>query len=214
MNYLAHLLLAQREAKTLLGALMGDFRKHVDVRELPEAILRGMEHHRAVDRYTDSHPLVRNLKSLFSQQRRRYAGIIIDISFDHFLSRHWQLFSAEHRSEFIDYVYDCLRQCRTSMPPRMQQAMHYMIQEDWLGSYVELAGVESSLNRLSRRIRFQNNLHGAIEEVAENYSGLERGFLEFFPQLQLYARPLATTATLSESTLVTETGCQPTFHLV
>ncbi|OGT77947.1 MAG: hypothetical protein A3J35_03760 [Gammaproteobacteria bacterium RIFCSPLOWO2_02_FULL_52_10] len=189
MNYLAHLVLAPREAHAILGALMGDFRKHVNVRELPEEILLGMEHHRAVDKFTDSHPQVRCLKKLFSQNRRRYAGIIIDITFDHFLSRHWHAFSAENRSEFIDYVYGCLRQRWPVMPPRMQHAMHYMLQEDWLGSYVDLAGVENSLNQLSRRIRFQNNLYGAIAEVKDNYPALERGFLEFFPQLIDHVTP-------------------------
>jgi acyl carrier protein phosphodiesterase len=80
------------------------------------------------------------------------------------------------------------------MPPRMRQVMDYLVAEDWLGSYADLAGVEISLNRLSRRIRFRNNLHGAIGEVRENYAALEQGFLVFFPALQAHmtqcARPL------------------------
>jgi len=184
MNYLAHLQLAPREARVILGALMGDFRKYVNLPSLPVAIIRGMEHHRAVDKFTDSHPQVKSLKELFSRCRRRYAGIIIDITFDHFLSRHWQRFNMDDRSEFITYVYGCLRQDLCIMPPRMQRVTNHMLHEDWLGSYTDLAGVENSLNGVSRRIRFANNLYGAIAEVVENYHELEHGFLEFFPELQ------------------------------
>ena len=189
MNYLAHVLLAPREVHAILGALMGDFRKHVNWCELPVPIVQGMEHHRAVDKFTDSHPQVSSMKKLFSRARRRYAGIILDITFDHFLSRHWQAFTAEDRTEFIDFVYGCLRQSPAILPLRMHHAMHYMMQEDWLGSYAELDGVASSLNRLSQRMRFQNQLYGSIEEVRANYTALEQGFLEFFPQLIDHVTP-------------------------
>ena len=208
MNYLAHLQLAPRQADAILGALLGDFRRHVDLSQLPPSIMLGVVHHRAVDKFTDSHPLIADMKSLFSRERRRYAGIIIDISFDHFLSRHWRRFNTDGREEFIRYAHGCLRQGQALLPPRMRQLLGYLIAEDWLGSYAELAGVADSLDRLARRLRFRNQLHGAIEEVHSNYLALERGFLEFYPQLQAHMRPS------SGSALVTETRREPAFHLV
>ena len=79
------------------------------------------------------------------------------------------------------------------MPPRMQRVTNHMLHEDWLGSYTDLAGVENSLNGVSRRIRFANNLYGAIAEVVENYHELEHGFLEFFPLLQTHMNQLQET---------------------
>lgn len=184
MNYLAHLLLSPRETHAIVGNLMGDFRKHLKSENLPENLLQGIENHCRVDKYTDSHPVIKKLKAVFSKERRRFAGIILDVSFDHFLSRHWSLFNDENRTDFIQYVYGCLNQSKSVMPAKMQHAMHYMIEQDWLGSYAELTGIERSLNRMSHRIRFKNNLYGAIDEVKENDAVLEQGFLEFFPQLQ------------------------------
>lgn len=183
MNYLAHLSLSPRSTYAVVGNLMGDFRKYMHDTPVPHEVLLGIENHCRVDRYTDSHAVVRGLKPVFSSRRRRFAGIILDVVFDHFLSRHWHRFHDEDRLDYIGYVYGCLQRGTDVMPPRMQRAVHYMIAEDWLGSYADLDGIAICLDRMARRIRFDNMLSGAVEEVQENYRELEAGFLEFFPQL-------------------------------
>lgn len=183
MNYLAHLHLSVPSTQAIVGNLMGDFRKHITDTSLPGEVLLGIENHCRVDRFTDSHPVILELKYLFSSKRRRFAGIILDVAFDHFLSRHWQVFHEQDRLDYIGYVYQCLQRGRKLMPARMQHAVHYMITENWLGSYINLDGIDTCLNRMSLRIRFKNNLHGAVEEVRGNYADLEQGFLAFFPQL-------------------------------
>lgn len=162
---------------------MGDFRRHVNGMDLPAGVVRGIENHLRVDRFTDNHPDVRALKVCFSRERRRYAGIILDVAFDHFLALHWESYSTESRESFIDHCYDCLDSGMDLMPVRMQQAVKFMIREDWLGSYLELSGVEVALDRMARRIRFKNSLQGAIEEVARNYHNIGEVFHGFFPGL-------------------------------
>ena len=191
MNYLAHLSLSHRSTHALVGNLMGDFRKHIQATKLPEGVLQGIENHCRIDKFTDNHPEIRNLKNVFSNQRRRFAGIIMDVAFDHFLSCHWHEYYQEDRRIFIDYAYTCLRRGACLMPPRMQHAVHSMITEDWLGSYADLSGIAVSLNRMSQRIRFQNKLYGAVEEIQANYAVLDRGFLEFYPQLIAYINDLS-----------------------
>lgn len=186
MNYLAHADLSFPDSLSILGNLMGDFRKYIRNADLPDRVMLGIENHCRVDRFTDNHPGIINLKKLFSRHRRRYAGIIIDISFDYFLSKHWHKFNDGARDIFIGYVYDCLDHCRALMPSQMQRVMHYMIEEDWMGSYARMSGIETSLDRISYRIRFENNMRGAIEEVESNYEELENRFLEFYPQLNKY----------------------------
>lgn len=189
MNYLAHLTLSPRTTHALVGNLMGDFRKHVSAANLlPEDVLRGIENHCLIDKFTDKHPVICSLKNIFSKRRRRFAGIIMDVAFDYFLSCHWYDYQDEERTTFINHVYSCLRQGGCYMPPRMQHVVHYMIVEDWLGSYADLSGIATSLNRMSQRIRFRNNLFGAVEEVQANYTELECGFLEFYPQLIEYVK--------------------------
>ena len=79
MNYLAHLALAQPNHHSLVGNLLGDFCKGVPLNSLPTTILAGLANHRAVDSFTDQHPLVRQSRLLFSAQRRRFAGIALDV---------------------------------------------------------------------------------------------------------------------------------------
>jgi acyl carrier protein phosphodiesterase len=165
---------------------MGDFIRGINVSELPPVIARGVQNHKAVDRFTDSHEILRSLKANFSSQRRRFAGIIIDVVFDHFLIKHWQNYSSENLGEFTAYCYESLAGLHHVMPTRMQQKVDWMIGCDLLNSYAQLKGISNALNGMSRRIRFENTLAGAIEEVDNHYTTLEQGFLAFFSQLRAH----------------------------
>ena len=188
MNYLAHLALAQPHPEFRLGCLMGDFRKHLDEKSLPLTVRQGICEHLLVDRYTDNHDRVRELKQLFSPSRRRFAGIILDVTFDHFLIRHWQRYWQSSRECVVDSIYHDMNQQRALMPRPMRQVVERMIASDWLSSYESLEGVGVALDRMSVRIRFKNKLHGAREELERHYEALDRGFLDFFPQLLQYTR--------------------------
>ena len=183
MNYLAHLRLSRPDAESMVGNLMGDFRKYLCSDSLPDTVRLGIENHVRVDKFTDSNALILDLKRLFSHERRRFAGIIIDVVFDYFLICHWQRFSNEKLDLFIDGIHDSISSQWNIMPGRMRYVMGYMIREDWLRSYSTLEGIDYALNRMSARIRFENKLGGAIEEVEYHYQELEEGFLQFFPEL-------------------------------
>lgn len=182
MNYLAHLFLAQRNPYSLVGNLMGDFIRDVDINRLPHAIAQGVKNHKAVDRFTDTHEVLVELKAGFTR-RRRYAGIIIDVVFDYFLIKHWDHYSREVRADFIAYCYDSLLTLKHTMPQRMRHRMLWMVQQDLLNSYAGLEGIADALNGISMRMRFENQLQGAIEDVVDQYEALENGFLRFFKDL-------------------------------
>ncbi len=93
MNYLAHLHLAEDSDESLLGNLLGDFVKgHLGNEYSPE-IIKGIKTHRKVDAYTDSNEKFLACKKLLRPDRRRFAGIIVDLSFDHFLAKNWSQYS-------------------------------------------------------------------------------------------------------------------------
>ena len=198
MNYLAHLRLSRRDKHSIIGNLMGDFRRYLHGMILPADILVGVKNHQRVDKFTDSHAEIRRLKTCFSRKRRRYAGIILDVAFDHFLALHWNRFSQEPRDIFIRYCYSCLAGGMDLMPARMQQTVTYMIHEDWLGSYEDLSGIGITLDRLARRIRFENYLGGSVEEVAHNYDYIEEGFQRFFPAVMLHVNGINRQADVIE----------------
>ena len=169
---------------------MGDFLRGVKVKSLPAAIALGVHNHLAVDRFTDSHPGLRQLKTNFSSERRRFAGIILDVVFDHFLIKHWRDHTREDLAAFTAYCYQSLDQLRQVMPTVMRQRVGWMIQYDLLNSYTELQGVANALNGISRRMRFDNCLAGAVEEIKAHYPVLEENFHTFFAELCAHVRDI------------------------
>ena len=200
MNYLAHLYLAEQSREGLLGSLLGDFVKGRLDDRFPETVRRGITLHRAIDSFTDAHPLHLASRNRIGKQRRRYAGIIVDVCYDHFLSRHWADYSSESLTCFTVRVYDVLREHRDDLPDRLQRMAPHMIADDWLGSYSDLSNVGRALDGIAQRITRSNPLAGALTEIETNYAALDDDFRRFFPELQTQARQiLSTLVRLQES---------------
>ncbi len=183
MNYLAHLFLAQPTADSYFGNLLGDFQRGVNLNDFPAAVRRGVANHIHVDRFTDNHALVKHAKTLVSARRRRYAGIMLDILFDHFLIKHWQRYSNQSLSSFCQHAYQRLDSRVYNMPQRMQNVVNSMLEHRWLTNCTSLSGVDKALDRTADRIRFRHRFHGSIEEVYLHYAEFEKAFTVFFPQL-------------------------------
>lgn len=183
MNHFAHIFLAQSGVESRVGNLLGDFARGVDTRALSPGVYNGLINHRAVDAFTDQHPLVRGAKSLFSAQRRRFAGVALDVLFDHYLIRHWSRFSNQDRYQFTQAAYGDLSRGQPLMPPGMQRTIIHMVDHDWFEAYASLDTIGYALDRVAGRIRFANRFLGIIEEIRAHDAELEAVFLEFFPQL-------------------------------
>jgi acyl carrier protein phosphodiesterase len=186
MNYLAHLFLSEGTPESLIGNLLGDFVKGSAVNLYPQEIIKGIYLHRKVDSYTDSHAIVRSSKSLVCHERCRFAGVLIDVFYDHFLAKNWLEYSEIPLREFSVRVYKILQDSRDILPESLKQVMPTIIDRDLLGSYQEIEGINRALNRMSLRIKRTNNLAGGIEDLTANYQQLESDFRAFFPDLISY----------------------------
>jgi len=183
VNYLAHLLLSPEDDLSRLGNIMADFMRDVKREALPIEVWNGIQLHRLVDIYTDSHEVVRDLRRQFSPERRRFAGIILDVVFDHFLIKHWKKYSSSSFHTFVDKCYQDLLQNRSIIPSRMEFVVGWMIKQDWIRSYAELENVGRALDGLAGRLKLEHGFHGSIEEIEAHYLIIEKGFLKFFPEL-------------------------------
>jgi len=191
LNYLAHTALANPNHFSLVGNLLGDFCKGVTLSTLPPPVLAGLKNHRAVDVFTDSHPNVVEAKKFFSPSRRRFAGIALDVLFDHFLICHWTRFYDQPFGEYKQQLYTNLAAAEYLMPASMALTMRSVRQHDWFLTYQQLSGLGCALDRIASRIRFSNQFAGIIEEIRPNYALFEQIFLQFYPQLQQHVVEMA-----------------------
>jgi acyl carrier protein phosphodiesterase len=77
-----------------LGGLLGDFvRGPIESLAYAPQVRRGIGLHRANDVFTDAHPQVRSAKALLPPPYWRYAGIALDMWFDHRLARDFSRWS-------------------------------------------------------------------------------------------------------------------------
>lgn len=187
MNYLAHAYLADVDDDFMLGSFMGDFVKGTIADRYPPSIKAGIAFHRKIDRFADAHAKSRSSRNLFPGRRRRYAGVILDICYDHFLSRHWHRFAEPELTVFIARIYQVLKANEAILPMRLKTVIPRMQRENWLACYDTLDGVQLTLARIAKRLRDENALDGAMEDIRQNYEPLEKNFFIFFLDLKAYA---------------------------
>jgi acyl carrier protein phosphodiesterase len=190
MNYLAHLFLAEPNPESLIGNFLGDFVKGSVENLYTEKIRIGIDLHRKVDIYTDSHPIFCNSKNLIDPKRRRFAGILIDVFYDHFLAKNWHRYSEFPLANFSNNFYQILQDYYYLLPDSVKQRVPQIIPGDLLGSYREISGIDRALRRISARIKRENNLAEGLADLKSNYQTIESDFLAFFPQLIDYSTEL------------------------
>ncbi len=183
MNYLAHLYLAQPNADSHFGNMLGDFGGTKHLKSLPAAVNNGLNNHYLVDKFTDAHAEIKQAKLLFSASKRRFSGIALDVLFDHFLIRHWSRFHQVPFEQFKQKSYRLLNDRLTEMPSKMQIIVRSITTNDWFDEYRTVQGIGLALDNIAKRIRFANKFTGSIEDIHKHYDELEAVFLAFFPQL-------------------------------
>ncbi len=188
MNFLAHLHLAEATPESRMGNLLGDFVKGrpYDERFSPE-IWKGIMEHRHVDAFTDKHPVWRMSRDRLPRELRRFAGIIIDIVYDHFLVRHWDRFSPRvSLSSFVEATHEDLLESMHLAPDDAAEVILMMMQEEWLEGYASLKGIKETLRRVSGRSASLTPMRSAFSEVLPWMDEMEGHFLDYYPELMEY----------------------------
>ncbi len=187
MNYLAHLCLSGPDADWIVGNLAGDYVKGEPERRVPPGLVCGVRLHRAIDRYTDAHSTVRRAARRLPSARRRYAGVAIDMAFDHFLARDWQADDPSGFAEARQRAYALLRHRWHELPGRFQPVARAMAAQDWWASYATFDGIAHALTRMSQRLSRPNALADTVGDIAAAYTELDGDFQAFWPEITAFA---------------------------
>ncbi|MBF8962477.1 DUF479 domain-containing protein [Pontibacter sp. FD36] len=186
MNYLAHIFLSGDDEELLLGNFIADAVKGKQLELYPAGIARGIKLHRLIDTYTDTHPVVSETKARLRPHFRKYAPVVADLYFDHFLASRFDEFSNESLEPYTTRIYTLINQHLPNLPERVQYFFPYMMRQNWLLSYAEVSGIAQALGGLSRRTSFESGMERAGEELLENYILYGEDFSLFFPELIAY----------------------------
>ena len=188
MNYLAHFHLAWPDEQLVLGGLEGDFYRGLLRGDLPTGLEAGIALHRAIDAYTDSHAAVAELRRQFPGSLRRFAGILIDLSFDHSLTRHWERYSALPLTEFNQQVMHILGSNRALLSADAAAMAQRIEQYDILSLYQHWETVPRSAARIGERFARENPFLDIDDILLELQPAIEHTFLTFYPDLVEFSR--------------------------
>ena len=179
MNFLAHALLAGDTPALIVGGVVGDWIKGTLPGELPDDLARGVALHRAIDHFAESHPAFNRSRSRVSAERRRYAGVLVDVFYDHLLARNWAAIHQQPLNEYCENVYRLVHERLNDLPVSARPALELMAKEDWLTSYVHIDGIADVLARMSRRARQPNPLAHGEREFLADVEGFTGDFYEW-----------------------------------
>jgi acyl carrier protein phosphodiesterase len=185
MNYLAHLVLAGDDEALRLGAMLGDFvRGREALATFPPDLARGIMLHRHIDAFTDGMPAVAALRKQVPAPFRRYAGIIIDLAFDHALALRWDDYADTALETFDRDVREMLTRHQTLVPDRLWRFMAYADLRGLFAAYREPAEILHSLRGIGRRLSRPNPLHRTAEIWDDFEPRAKRCFPDAFQAVQ------------------------------
>ncbi|HJR14355.1 MAG TPA: ACP phosphodiesterase [Rhodanobacteraceae bacterium] len=189
MNHLAHALLADAGGiEFALGSALGDFvHGHPDP-AWPAARRAGLLFHRAIDGYTDAHPEVVAARNLFRPPMRRYAGIVLDVWFDHLLVLEWDRYpSNESLARFSRRWLALLDAHVDDLPASLRVFLGWMHAHGLPAAYGDEETLDAVFHALALRLSRPSPIAEALPVLYARSGTLQRHFNAFFPELVDYA---------------------------
>lgn len=179
LNFLAHALLAGDAPALIVGGVIGDWIKGPLPGVLPDDLAKGVALHRAIDNHAESQPAFRRSRSRISANRRRYAGVLVDVFYDHLLARNWSTVDRRPLDEYCEAVYRSIKNRFDELPVSSQPGLVLMAKQNWLTSYAQIECIADVLARMSRRARQPNPLANGEQELLVDIDGFTGDFYEW-----------------------------------
>jgi len=193
MNFLAHIYLSGDNDLLKIGNFMADGIRGKHFESYPYEIQKGIILHRAIDTFTDSHPIFRQSTKRLHENYHHYAGVIVDILYDHFLAKNWDSYSDVKLVDFVNRFYRSLEDNKNILSERTIAVMPILMKENWLVSYRSIEGINQILTQMDRRTKNQSKMRFATNELVKFYFEFETEFTEFFNELIVFSNEKITT---------------------
>lgn len=187
MNFLAHIYLSGDNDLIKIGNFMADGIRGKHFESYPLEIQKGIILHRAIDTFTDAHPIFRQSTKKLHEKYHHYAGVIVDVFYDHFLAKNWNMYSDENLDHFVARFYQSLNDNHINLSERTKGMMPYMIEHNWLVSYQTVEGINRILTQMDQRTKNESKMRFATNELSEFYPEFEEEFTNFFQELILFS---------------------------
>ena len=187
MNFLAHIYLSGDDELVKIGNFMADGIRGKQFEKYPETIQKGILLHRAIDTYTDSHPIFRKSTKRLHQRYHHYAGVIVDIFYDHFLAKNWTKYAEIELKIYVAEFYQSMNNHYELLSEKAQNILPYMEKQNWLLNYQSIEGIQQILTQMDRRTNNKSNMRFATEELTSHYNDFENEFTIFFEEIKNYS---------------------------
>ena len=187
MNFLAHIYLSGDNDLIKIGNFMADGIRGKQFENYPSEIQKGIILHRGIDTFTDAHPIFRQSTKRLHQNYHHYAGVIVDVLYDHFLAKNWKNYSDEKLTEYVDRFYQSLVDNKPLLSDRIVTIMPILFKENWLVAYETIEGIQHILTQMDRRTKNQSNMRFAVQDLTEFYTEFENEFTTFFKELIVFS---------------------------
>ena len=211
MNFLAHALLAGQAPELVVGGVIGDWIKGPLPGRLPDDLAKGVALHRAIDSFSERHPAFRASRARVSPVRRRYAGVLVDIFYDHLLALDWAKHHEQPLHVYSASVYKKIAGRMDHIPVGAHRAMAVMAAEDWFVSYAGLDNIAIVLARMSRRARQPNPLAGGEQEFIVDAGGFADDFHMWLHDARRFATQWRAELTLPALPEANDTPCSNSY---
>lgn len=188
MNFLAHIYLSFNDDQITLGNFFADHIKGNKYQHYPKKIQQGIQLHRAIDTFTDAHPITKQSSKRLHQNYSHYSRVIVDIYYDHFLAKNWNTYSTVALADYVANFYDLLTQNYALLPTTTQRMLPYMMADNWLLNYANLEGISRVLDGMNRRTQNRSKMNNAILDLEHNYTAFEAEFASFFTELITFSQ--------------------------
>lgn len=188
MNYLAHLVLSGNDTELRIGNFIADSVRGKNLTRFPDRVAQGITLHRAIDTYTDTHPIVKKSKNLIRPIYGLWSSVIVDLYYDHFLAANWTDYHLTPLEDYTLGFYEDLEESWEILPKRIQSFYPIMVEYNWIYSYRTIEGMGKILYQMNKRTKGRSHMDLATKELRENYKDLENQFRLFFEELQAFSR--------------------------